>query len=312
MISWSTSDIAGIHLGDSHVSAVRILLKGQKVPTITHAGWEPYDSGAAEKDIAGVVRGLWKSLRMPTRMVSSSLRSSSMVMRYFKIPVMSDRDLKSALALMAEEALQLPKAKLSVDWHIEVRPPKKETGNVMVEGLLAAAPIKDVERQLTILSLAGLDPVIVDIRAMAVANLFQALDDRAGESAVCLVNMAPHSADVVVMRKLGGVYPYTVFCRASTWGQSPGFLAENIRDVLKYSEFKLDWDGVKRVVLTGEVPENGDFLESLRTELRLPVEVWNPINDMAVQSQGVKDQLAKNPVDAAKLVPALGLALRRG
>ena len=313
MISWSTSDIAGIHLGDSHITATRVAIKGNDIPVITHAGWVSYDAAASERDIAGVLKGLWRSIRMPTRMVCASLRSSSMVMRYFKMPSMSPTEMKSALTLQAEEALQLTRDKLSVGWHIQERPKGRgqEAGSSMIEGILAAAPAKDVERQLEILTLAGLDPVIVDVRAMAVANLFLALDEKIGEASVCLVNMSPHSADVIVMRRLGGIYPYTVFCRASTWEQSPGFLSENIRDVLKYSEFKLDWDSVKRVLLTGEVPAEKDFIDQLRMDLKLSVEVWNPLELMAVKDSHLKEKLSESTATASLLVPSLGLALRR-
>lgn len=312
MISWSTSDIAGIHLGDSHITASRVIMKGGQNPVLTHAGWVSYEASASEKDIAGLIKGVWRSLRMPTRMVCSSLRSSAMVMRYFKMPSMSVEEMKSALTLQAEEALQVTRDKLSVDWHIQDRPKgSAPAGHLMIEGVLAAAPAKDVIRQLSILKLAGLDPVIVDVRAMAVANLYKTLDDQTGEASICLINMSPHSADVIVMRKLGGVYPYTVFCRASTWEQSPGFLSENVRDVLKYIEFKLDWDSVKRVLLTGEVPASAAFIDQLRADLKLPVELWNPLEVMNVKDKHVRELLATSTASASLLVPALGLALRR-
>jgi Tfp pilus assembly PilM family ATPase len=312
VISWSTSDIAGIHLGDSHITAARVVKKGEGPLVITHAGWVPYDVSAPEKDIAGMVKNLWRAIHMPTNMVCASLRSSAMVMRYFKMPSMTAAELKSALTLQAEEAMQLTRDKLSVDWHIQ-KPMRGNTvpGFLRVEGVLAAAPIKDVSRQLAILAMAGLDAVIVDVRAMAVANLYQVLDNSGGESSVCLVNMSPHSADVIVMRKMGGVYPYTVFCRASTWEQSPGFLAENIRDVLKYSEFKLDWDSVRRILLTGEVPGQAEFIDHLRADLKLPVEMWDPLAAMTVRGQRMTDRLAESPANASLLVPSLGLAIRR-
>ena len=312
MISWSTSDIAGIHLGDSHITAARVIRRGDVTPVVTHVGWVPYDASASEKDIAGVLKSLWRSARMPTRMVCASLRSPALVMRYFKMPTMSATEMKSALTLQAEEALQLTRDKVSVDWCIQERPRgNTEAPSLVTEGILAAAPMKDVDRQLEILSLAGLDPVIVDVRAMAVANLFLLLDEQIGESSVCLVNMSPHSADVIVMRRLGGIYPYTVFCRASTWEEAPGFLAENIRDVLKYSEFKLDWDSVKRVLLTGEVPESKAFIEQLKTDLNLAVTAWNPLEVMKVKDQRVKVKMSESTTTASLLVPALGLALRR-
>ena len=80
---------------------------------------------------------------------------------------------------------------------------------------------------------------------------------------------------------------------------------------MKYSEFKLDWDSVKRVLLTGEVPESKAFLEQLKTDLNVTVEVWNPLDVMTIKDQRVKDKVSESAAAASLLVPSLGLALRR-
>ncbi len=312
MIGWSISDIAGVHMGDSHITAARLFVKGKDMPVVTHAGWIPYDPSASEKDIAGILKTLWRSARMPTRLVCASLRSSATVMRYFKVPLMAAAELESALMLQAEEALQLDRGNVSVDWHIQERvrgtPAEK---HVMIEGVLYAAPAKDVERQLSIMAQAGLDPVIVDMRAMAVANLYAMVMSGKEEETVCLVNLAPHSADVIILSK-GGIYPYTVFCRASTWEESPAFLCENIRDVIKYGEFKLDWDHPRQVLLTGHAMVNSDFVAKVQEGITIPVAAWDPLQSLNLKSGRVKHMLDSDPDNAAMLVPSLGLAMRRG
>lgn len=312
MISWSTSDVAGIHFGDSHILATRLSHKGKGPYALTHADWVPYDSGASEKVISGVVRALWKQANIPTRTICATLRSASLVMRYFKYPSMSAEELRSALELQGEEALQIPRRDLIVDWHLNRGEYSSGARGKAIEGVFFAAPVKDVDRALNILFLAGLDPIILDVRALAVANLFSVLGEKRDESALCLVNLSPHSADVMVMTKSGSIYPYTVLCRATTWTEAPEFLTENIRDVLKYCDFKLDWEPVRRIVLTGEVPLGTEFARKIQEGVHLPVESWNPMSSLDLTAKRVKARLDADTLSGNMLGPCLGLSLRRG
>jgi Tfp pilus assembly PilM family ATPase len=313
VLSWSTSDVAGVNFGDSHITVTRLRGKSGGPFAITHAGWTAYDSGAPEKDIAAALKALWREAGMPTSNVVASLRSAALVIRYFKYPAMARGELDDAVELQAEECLQLQRGDLVVDCHINgpteaVR--DGATGN-FIEGVLAAAPVHDVSRIMDIMFMAGLDLLVLDVRAMAVANLYAALAAREETVTTCLVSLSPHSADVIVLAKGGAIYPHTVFCRASTWDETPAFLCENIRDVMKYSEFKLDWEPVQKVVLTGEV-QSGDFLAKVQSGLSLPLEHWEPLKHVGFNSRRIKNLLEANAAQAAMLAPSLGLALRRG
>ncbi|MEI6148824.1 MAG: pilus assembly protein PilM [bacterium] len=324
MLSWSTSDVVGVNFGDSHITVARLRGNNSGPFEVTHAGWESYDPSAPEREIALAVKALWRKAGLPTKTVVASLRSSALVVRYFKYPSMPGSELRSALQLQAEECLQLTRDELVVDCHINKGEVLREGNRVegeMIEGVLAAAPSKDVDHVLNILHMAGLDPIVLDVRAVAVANLYATLAAKREDSTVCVVNLSPHSADVIVLSKSGAMYPHTVFCRASTWAESPAFLCENIRDVMKYSEFKLDWEPVHRVFLTGDMPiqgvtvgqlGNGDFLSNVQTGLKLPVETWNPLKHLVLKTKGIRELIEGHPADAARLAPSLGLALRRG
>lgn len=309
MINWSTKDIAGIEFGDRHIAAVRIRGKDKDSFVITHAGHVDYDSASDPRIIAEAVRALWKKTGIPTRTVCASLRSGALVMRYFSLPPMTETELKRSLQLKAEEALQLTGNDIVVEWHLNTT--IREGGTQSVSGLLVAAPTKDVERELDVLYSAGLDPVIVDVRALAIANLYEVVGAGDEGGAVCLVNLAPHSADVMVRRGMGELYPHAIYCRASTWIEAPAFLAENIRDVLRYSEYKLGWEPVRQVVLSGAIPCDAPFLGALKAALGVDLKFWDPVMGVSRKSKAVTELLEGKDSPAGLLAPALGLALRR-
>ncbi len=311
MISWSSADIAGVEFGDDRLMVARLAGKGDGHLTLTHAGWISYNHSASARDVAAAIRTLWKESSLSTRTVCASLRSASLVMRYFKYPLMPDPELKSALELQAEEALQMSREHIVVDWHrMGISGKDGESGHV--HGVLFAAPVKDVERQLEALFMAGLDPVVMDIRAMAVANLYFEIAGQRMKGPLCLVNVCPHSADVIVLPAAeGSVYPHTVLCRASTWEAAPAFLGDNVRDVLRYCEFKLDWEHVPKIVLTGSVPATPGFVNAVSAGAKLPVEVWDPLAAVRVRG-GVEKRISELSGVGASLACSMGLGLRRG
>ena len=124
------------------------------------------------------------------------------------------------------------------------------------EGLLVAAPRKDIDRHLALLEMAGLSPVIVDIGCMAVCNLFLALNGPARiPGAVCLLNLSTHTADMAVLMKDGWMYPHMLVSRSTAWEGSADYLCAHISDVLKYYHFKLRREPVQRLVLTVRIPQ---------------------------------------------------------
>lgn len=312
MISWSTTDVAGVEFGDTHVAVAHLRGRGDGPFTLTHAGWAPYDVNAPAKAVAAVLRKLWETAKIPTRTVCSAIRSGALVMRHFKIPAMSQVEMEAALELQAEEALQLAGDKVVVDWHLNLAAGGGNASNGFIEGVMTAVPSADVRRQLDILHAAALDPVIVDVRALAVANLYAVLESGAEAFPVCLINLAPHSADVLVMAARDVTYPHTVYCRSSTWAENPPFLAENVRDVLRFSQYKLEWAPTGRVLLAGRVPPDPEFVKTLADLLRMRVEAWDPLERLGRVSRRVRAAVDGEPALGGALVASLGLALRRG
>lgn len=307
---WLREDVAGIDLGDTFISAARVR-RTRGGLSMTHGGVREYDCGGSEQAVAHEVRQLWSELAMPTRTVCASLRSVSMVMRQFKCPAMPEAELRAALSLQAEEALQMPRDRLAIDWH--VNPAGSGAGTGTIDGTLVAVPRRDVDRQLQIMSLAGLYPVVFDAGVMAVANLFvDQAPATAGEGAVCLVNLSSFTADIAVLLGRDWVYPHTAFCRAAAWESAPDFLAEHIREIVKYFEAKLYREPVNSVVLTGQIPAGEEFAESLAVSVGRPVRVWNPMDGVGRLPRRVRKRMDASPRTVSVMTTALGLALRGG
>lgn len=311
-MSWlPREDIAGLDIGDRLISAARVARTMDGRVVVTHAGWREYDPAGSARQTASAIRSLWRSVGMPTQTVCSTLRSKSVIMRHFKMPDMPPEELTSALQLQAEEAVQIPANDLVVEW--QVSPVQKGTDQPgTMEGVFAAVPVRDVEQQLDLIKLAGLLPVIVDIPSMALANAYLCLrGEEANGYATLLVNMTSNEADLAILVPPGWIYPYTVYSRGSSWAESTTFLCESMRDLVRFSGFKLKQAPVRKVLLTGQVTAAESITATVGDEMGIPVEVWNPLQDAAKQSRRVRKQFRADQDKGGFMTTSIGLALRR-
>lgn len=306
-------NIAGINMGDGFVSIARIVRRGQNKIVLTHAGWMEYAPDASDKEIVHVIRTLWKKTRMPTRTVCGGLLSRSLCLKYFKYPDLSQIELASALKLEAEETLQLPPEKILLDWHLN-RPrndPYTRQGE-QLQGVLVAVAKEQVEHQMNLMKSAGLLPVIMDVGCMALCNLFLALRGECvnAENAICVVNLSRYNADISILYNNHYIYPRTIISRSAEWASKEQYLIENISDALLYYHVKVNKSPVNRLILTGFVPDDPEFVGLIHDTIGLPTEVWNPMKDENLTIvRSVKSSMG-NGVDIPLMTISLGFGLR--
>lgn len=305
-------DVAGIDIGDRTIAAARVESEPPNGLRLTHAGCLDYDPAAPERQTALAVRALWRKAEIPTRTVCSCLHSRATAVRYFQYPNLSEEELDSALLLEAEETLQLSRDEILMDWLLNEQRDGAAAGeSASKEGVLVATPRTDVERHLSLLSRAGLFPIVLDIGCLAVANLFAALKTASDASkVVCLVHLDDRRADVAILFTGNRICPRTVYTRAASWRESSDHLASCLTDLFKYHEFKLRQPAVEQVILTGR-PADDDLTEALREQTRLPVDRWDPWPDIPWKSARADRWARQEPDLGARLAVGLGAALRR-
>jgi Tfp pilus assembly PilM family ATPase len=307
-------NVVGLDIGDGLITAACVRGRRNGRLDVTHVGWEEYDPGATDQNKAAAIRRLWRRQEFPALSVCSCLRSPSLTLKPFKYTGLPQGDLAPTLRLQAEEALQMPQNKIAVDWQVFDRAP---AGNLAVraeasiDGLLVAAPRVEVERHLALLGAAGLCAVVLDVGTLAVCNLFSEIGQAVAPStAACLVNLGRRTADVAILYEGNFVYPRNVFSRAADWETVPDQLVGHLQDMLKYSRFKLRPEPVMRVLLCGRVPAGTGFLQTLSEGVAMPVERWNPVNDMDLRTKASRALTGKKETMGPALAACLGLALR--
>lgn len=307
---WS-EEVVGIDFSDDGLVAARVTAGDSGTLRLLNVGWAQVDPAAPDKEWAAALRRLWRAAGFSSRTVCASLRSRSALLRYFRYPALESVELASALGLEAEDSLQLPREEIALDWHLRPAAPvagaRKET---RLEGMLVAAPRKQVRQQLGILRMAGLYPVAIDLAPAAVANLYMATTPGSPASAaICLLHMGRHRADIALLFGDKGLYARTLYSRGTSWEASLGPLVEGVQDALKYYVFKLGGQSVSRLLAGGQLPAESGFLASLQEKAGVPVEKWDPVGRVVPGSAQVRRRLAE--AGPPPLEISLGLALRR-
>lgn len=304
-------DVVGLDISNGIISAARVVASPGGTLTLQSAGWAQVAADASDRDLAIAIRQVWRSAGIPSWTVCASLRSRSVIVRYFSYPALDRVELASALALEAEDSLQLPRDQIALDWHLNHQQRRAAQGDVARdEGLLVAAPRKELQGQLNVLRQAGLYPVAVDLGATAVGNLFQVMhpDPKARED-TCLLHLTSQSANIVLLFEGDSLYARTIYARGENWEASMGALFEGLQDALKFYVFKLRGQPVRRVVVSGRLPERADMLGLLREKTGVPVELWDPLARVAPGSPKVSRLLRES--NRPSLAVSMGLALRR-
>lgn len=306
-------NIAGINIADGVVSAARVVRRNRNKITLTHAGWLEYAPDASDEEIALTIRKLWKKTKMPTQTVCSGMHTRSLCLKYFKYPDLAPRELTSALKLEAEETLQLPPEEIVVDWHLNR--PKNDPYTPLGEqlhGIMVAVAKKQVNRQLNLLKMAGLFPVVMDIGCTSLCNLYLALRGEKvnKDNAVCVVNLSRYNADISILYNDHFIYPRTIISRSAEWSAKVQYLIENISDALLYYHVKVDKAPVTQLVLTGFVPEEAEFVGQIHDTIGLPTEIWSPLRDENFSIARSAKSSKEHDVATPLMTTSLGLSLR--
>ncbi len=308
-------DVVGLDIGERSVSAVRLRVQPKGSWEVRNAGVLELAPGAADQDVAHVIHTLWRQNGMVCNNVCTCLRSPALLVRHFSYPPLTDEELPSVLRLAVEEELQMPADQFYLDWHLFGRTglPASRSQEGPTEGFLVAVPKKDAQRHLDLLAATGLHAVILDVGCTAMANLYLTLRGvrHAGE-AVCLVKLQEHGVDLALLNGNYFLYPRSIYSPTQPWVQVLDRLVENIRNELKYFEFKLLQHPVQKVVLMGPAALDRHVVEHLQETLALPVEPWDPRQDPCFHVTRAARAAWQETAHGSLSVMSLCLALRTG
>ena len=296
--------VAGLHLGENHIRAVQLRAAGDGRLKLVRAAAERYDPRAPVDEIAAAVRRFWSQSRFNTYTVCSTVQGRSLFYKHCRFKGVSRDELRSAVRLEAEESLQMPDSEIAVDWHVNRVGEESDS----LEAVLVAIPREVIDRHLQILRMAGLYAVIIDARCLAFCNLFQRLKGHERSGTVILINLSSECADVAILYGTAATYPRTIYFSSKTGHEARHYLLENLKDILKYYQFKLHHEPVECAFVTGVAEGRDEFVQSVQQTIGLPCVAWDPMDDVFIE--GASAAAREMNGGAAGMAVSLGVGLR--
>lgn len=120
--------------------------------------------------IVDTIRDLVKSFRIKTKEVVTSVSGHSVIVKKISLPVMTEDELAENIPWEAERYIPFDASDVNIDFHILGA---NEENSELMDVVLVAAKKDIINDYLSVLLEAGLNPVIMDIDAFALENMYE-------------------------------------------------------------------------------------------------------------------------------------------
>jgi type IV pilus assembly protein PilM len=296
--------------------------------------------------IVQAVQELMNELKIKSKEVAIGVSGHSVIIKKIQMPRMSQEELEESIQWEAEQYIPFDVKDVNIDTQILDLGANDATGQMDV--LLVAAKKDMINDYTTVVSEAGLQPVVVDVDAFAVQNMFSANYDVPERETVVLINAGASVVNINIISN--GI---TVFTRDVTIGGNQ--FTEEIQkqlnvsyeeaEALKIGGNSNDADAVvpqdvERVLtsvaeqVAGEIQRSLDFyagtaadanfskvflsggtakipalFKTIEARVGVPVEILNPFKKIEVDNRKFNPEFIMDVAPMAAV--AVGLALRR-
>jgi Tfp pilus assembly PilM family ATPase len=301
----ATERMVGLDIGEHGASASLLGFGRGGSISLKAAGSVEFDMNANEREVAAAIRKLWKRGGFGSYTVCVGVHSPSMLWQTFSYPDLTDEELEAALHLNAEEYTQMSSDALVMDMHLY------ETDGGEREGFYVAVPRDELTRLTRIIEMANLFPVIVDVSAMAVANLFIRFhEEELREDALCVVCFDGHHADILVLQDSECIYARSIAAHSTQIDTVSEYMSEALVEVIEQSRMAMSSDPVTAIYFSGNLARLDETMKATEELTGLPVTYWNPLENVKL-THHVKRSYPDMSEGAGKLAGSLGLGLRR-
>ena len=349
----------GLDIGSTSVKMVQLKetrRRGQLVYSLQNFGMkalppEAIVDGALMNSTAIVqaIQELLQELRIKQKEVAIGVSGHSVIIKKISMPRMSQDELEESIQWEAEKYIPFDVKDVNIDTQI-LTPAESEdqTQTGQMDVLLVAAKKDMINDYTTVVSEAGLIPVVVDVDAFAVQNMFSVNYDFPERETVVLINAGASVVNINIVAN-----GMTVFTRDVTIGGNQ--FTEEIQkqlnvsyeeaEALKVGGGRGDTDSVvpqevERVMsgvaeqVAGEIQRSLDFyagnsadanftrvfisggtakipalFKTIEMRVGVPVEILNPFKNIEIDNRRFDPSFIMDVAPVAAV--AVGLALRR-
>ena len=340
------SDFFGLDIGTHSIKVVQIRRENKRfilqafgkadTPPNSLSSDAPLDQNA----LAAAIKSVVKDAKITTANVTTAFPESAIFTRVIEVPVMSDKELANAIQWEAEQYIPLPLKDVKLSWQVLSRPSGKDP-NEKMNVFLVAAPVTLIERYLSLLKEAKLNPIAFETETIAIKRAL--VDGREAGPTTLLISIGATTTDLSIVS--GGTISFTrsiatggsALARAiaqdlgfemgqaeeykKNYGlvedQLEGKIMQAIKPVFDIITSEIDrailfyqtrhaTDPIKRVVLVGGTANLPGMVVYLATTIGLEVQIgspWQNVEIPAALQQRVKS-------DETSYAVAVGLAMK--
>jgi type IV pilus assembly protein PilM len=158
--------------------------------------------------IVDTIRDLIKSFKIKTKEVATSISGHSVIVKKISLPVITEDELAESIQWEAERYIPFDASDVNIDFQILGG---NEENDELMDVVLVAVKKDIINDYLSVLLEAGLNPVIIDIDAFALENMYQAnYPTRMGE-VVALVDIGANVTNINIMKDNISAFTRDVF-----------------------------------------------------------------------------------------------------
>jgi type IV pilus assembly protein PilM len=237
-------DIFGLDIGSKHIKAVQLKdAKGsyalEKVGITTLEPELIVDGSILDSSrVVEAIKLLVNNTSIKAKDVALSVSGhSSVIIKRVSLPQMSEDELSESISFEAEQYIPFDIEDVFLDFQI-LGPAEVEN---MMDVLIVAAKRDKINEYVSVVKDAGMNPVIVDVDAFALANLYELNYEVNEESNVAIVNLGASMININILK--GG---FSVFTRDSSVGG-------NLHTEALQKEFTISYQNAEKLKQEGSI-----------------------------------------------------------
>jgi type IV pilus assembly protein PilM len=272
--------------------------------------------------------------------VATSISGPSVIVKKISLPVQSDEELKESIRWEAEQYIPFDISDVNLDH--QVIGENASTGNLEV--LLVAVKKEKITDHTSVISMAGKNPVIVDVDAFALQNAYEVNYQPSGRATVALLDIGASIMTITIVagteflftRDVGvGGHQYTDFLQKEfnlnftqaeelkrgepTEGIEPAetrhvldsvteILLLEIQKTFDFFKSTTTVDHIDRMLVAGGAAHTPGLIEALSKKFQIPAEKFDSFKNVSFDPKKFSPVLIADR--SADLAVAIGLALR--
>jgi type IV pilus assembly protein PilM len=292
--------------------------------------------------VVSAIRDLLQETNVKLKDVAMSISGHSVIVKKINLPPMPDDELEGQVKLAAEQYIPFDINEVNIDFHVLNAMEETEEGQPQMSLLLVAAKKDKINELTELVRGAGLTPVVLDVDAFAIENMYGINYDLRSDEVTALVNVGASVMNINIMKGGTSVFTRDISiggnryteaiqrdmgvsyedAEAAKKGRGDGVDKEMLTSVIdgvsaevaseiarSVDYFKTTSEGnVSKIVLCGGCAKVSGLVHQLSDRMGVEVELADPFRQVDTSASGLDPDTLSDMAPMAAV--GVGLALR--